>query len=179
MYRYTLELLHVCVHKLRFICTGVHSIWSLLLFFNERICRGNIETLNLFIILTYIHLTFKTHILRFSLSKSQNQKRNLNLFWKLKRWIEKPINLVASSFIIKFYHMHVQYVGIGILIDLKLCFNIGLSPPTVGNCDKLLLYIFNATFCQIHFAQTSGQTRTKWRLSSVCTKYGLKFEKWW
>ena len=122
----------------------------------------------LFIILTYIHLTFKTHILRFSLSKSQNQKRKLNLFWKLKRWIEKPINFVASSFIIKFYHMHVQYVGIGILIDLKLCFNIGLSPPTVGNVDKLLsLYIFNATFCQIHFAQTSGQTRTKWPLS-VC-----------
>ena len=48
--------------------------------------------------------------------------------------------------------MHVQYVGIGILIDLKLCFNIGLSPPTVGNCDKLFIIYFQCnvlsdTFC--------------------------------
>ena len=82
--------------------------------------------------------------------------------------------------------MHVQYVGIGILVTLKMCIardrhaSILHCPhqPSEMLTIKLLisLYIFNATFCRIHFAQKSGQTRTKWRLS-VCTKYGLKVEK--
>ena len=128
------------------------------------------ETLKLlFISFTVIYTLFKTHV-RFSL-RVKIKREILIYFWNLKMnrkayKLCRSISVLLSSFIICMYS---KYVGIGILVTLEMLQYWIVPHQPFGNVDKLLsLYIFNATFCQIHFAQTSGQTRTKWRLS-VCT----------
>ena len=159
---YPLKLLYVCVHKLRFICTRVHSIWSLLQLFFFIMNEFAEETLKLlFISFTFIYTLFKTHI-RFSL-RVTIKREILIYFWNLKMnrkayKLCRIISVLLSSFIICMYS---KYVGIGILVTLEMLQYWIVPHQPFGNVDKLLsLYIFNATLI---LSDTSGQTRTKWR----------------
>ena len=163
---YPLKLLYVCVHKLRFICTRVHSIWSLLQFFFFFLMNEFAEeTLKLlFISFTFIYTLFKTHI-RFSL-RVTIKREILIYFWNLKMnrkayKLCRIISVLLSSFIICMYS---KYVGIGILVTLEML-QYWIVPTNRRKCWQafIIVYFQCNVLSDIHFAQTSGQTRTKWR----------------
>ena len=126
VYIYTLKLIYVCVHKLGFICsTHDHSIWSLLQFFNEWICRGNIEASYILLALLNIYIVQNPYYK--ILTESQTQKRNLNLFLKFKdeqkslQTLSHPLSL--SSFIICI----VQYVRVHVYWYSRYIENVSLE----------------------------------------------------